>query len=617
MAFSLEKFEAHVYRREHEAALHALLSLLHDINQQHGDVGARFQGQRPSVLDERDTQQHVWTRVASAVSALFADAAFHIPSQWLHQALANHRWIAPIFAASAFGNADHVMRTLNRNAGEDLANLALANRDLLKFCLLYSAQSDVPLNLEALWQRDKPLAAGLCLALLSPRFMGSRAAHEQREKLLPWLAGKLWEIEDLDQLPIDVLHAVYMNCSYATLAAKHDIKKPINALIARRIRKAGLDDLDTPAHAGPGKPVLLVLVEWFNSGHSIHRTHSLSIQAARAHFHVVGIGYDKNVDAGSRDVFDEFVALQPGPMQKQLAQIRAESARRCAQVFYMPSVGMAAITMYAANLRMAPLQVMGLGHPATAHARAIDYVVVEDDYVGDAGCFSEKLLRLPPEGMPYRPSAALTKTAAAVATIRATPPAVVNIALCATTMKLNPAFLEACSRIAERSAATLHFHFLLGDGTRLIHALASKLVRQYLGERATVHPRQPYDAYLQVVAGCDMFLNPFPFGNTNGIVDTIGAGLVGVCKTGAEVHERIDEGLFRRFGLPDWLVARSVDEYVEAALRLANDHAERSRLQRELAGPDKLQVLFEGRPGIMGQRLLALLAQRGAPARAG
>ena len=46
-------------------------------------------------------------------------------------------------------------------------------------------------------------------------------------------------------------------------------------------------------------------------------------------------------------------------------------------------------------------------------------------------------------------------------------------------------------------------------------------------------------------------------------------GLVGVCKTGAEVHEHIDEGLFKRLGLPEWLIANTVDEYVERAIRFS------------------------------------------------
>jgi hypothetical protein len=76
-----------------------------------------------------------------------------------------------------------------------------------------------------------------------------------------------------------------------------------------------------------------------------------------------------------------------------------------------------------------------------------------------------------------------------------------------------------------------------------------------LGTAAVVYKHQNYSNYMKVIAGCDMFLNPFPFGNTNGIVDTVWAGLVGVCKTRREVHEHIDEGMFRRLGFPDWMVA--------------------------------------------------------------
>ena len=98
-----------------------------------------------------------------------------------------------------------------------------------------------------------------------------------------------------------------------------------------------------------------------------------------------------------------------------------------------------------------------------------------------------------------------------------------------------------------------------------------------------------------------MFINPFPFGNTNGIIDTVSAGLVGVCLTGPEVHEHIDQGLFERLGLPQWMVAKTVDEYVLAACRLAENHEERVRLCKEHSGLDKVEVLFEGRPEVMGE----------------
>ena len=355
--------------------------------------------------------------------------------------------------------------------------------------------------------------------------------------------------------------------------------------------------------AGPAKPVMLVVVEWLSTGHSIMRTHSLTIEAARAHFEVVGMGYASTVDAMGQAVFDRFVEL-PRVLDvfEQVRLVQEEAARCRPSVLYMPSVGMFPLTMFLANLRTAPLQVMGLGHPATAHAAAIDAAVVEDDYVGDPGCFSERLLRLPPDGMPYQPVEAPLPTAAVAS--RPLAPTVVVIALCAVAMKLNPRLLRACAEIAARARVRVHFQFMVGQAQGLMVPPLVRLVRQALGAAATVWPERPRAGYLALVAGCDLYINPFPFGNTNGTIDCVSAGLVGVCKTGPEVHEHIDEGMFRRLGMPEWLIAHSVEEYVQAAVRLAESHAERAELRARLAGPDKVAVFYEGRPELMGQMLL-------------
>ena len=63
---------------------------------------------------------------------------------------------------------------------------------------------------------------------------------------------------------------------------------------------------------------------------------------------------------------------------------------------------------------------------------------------------------------------------------------------------------------------------------------------------AIVHKSAPNAVYMANINDCDMFANPFPFGNTNGIVDTVYCGLPGVCLIGDEVHEHIDKGMFTR-----------------------------------------------------------------------
>lgn len=607
MSFSLEKFEALAYSRDREMGMRELIALLQDLDSNYGHVGENFHAIALQAVSQQDLNQHVWTRAAAAASCLLADRDLFFSPEWRQRILSSHRWLSALFAATPFRNADHVMRALSLQEDKgDLTKLVVGEADLLKFCLLYSPESEVPLDLDAFWEADKVLAAGLCLVLLSPRFLGSPQAHSKRELILPWLSERLDQVEDIELLPLGVLHDLYMHCSYADRSDKHDIKKPINHLIQRKLKQHGLNDRVSLNQTKKKKPVMLVVLEWFTSSHSIYRTHSLTLESAREHFELVAMAYENCVDATTLQVFDEFVPIQQdiGVIQ-QLQIIQHEAEKQNAAICYMPSVGMFPLTMWLANLRVAPLQIMALGHPATTHSHAIDYVVVEEDYVGDDNCFSERLLKLPSDGMPYRPSA----SAMGLDLVRVpnASPGVVQIAMCATTMKLNPNFLIACARIIQSSSVPVHFHFLIGQAQGLTYPNVQRVVHQFLGDQVTVYPHQNYADYMSVISGCDMFINPFPFGNTNGIIDTVSAGLVGVCKTGPEVHEHIDEGLFNRLGLPKWLIAQSVDDYVAAAVRLATNHDERVLLRKKHAGEGKVDLLFTGRPRIMGDMMLDLV----------
>ena len=616
MAFSLEKFESLAYGRNREMGVRELLSLLQDLDANYGQVGAQFKAQPLQSVAQKDMDLHVLNRVAAAASCLLSDPELFFDPLWQPILLSHHRWLASLFAATPFRNADHVMRALNLSEGDkksDLHQLQIGADDLLKFCLLYSPESEVPLDLDALWAANQVLAAGLCLVLLSPRFLGSQSAHAKREQILPWLSQFLDKIEDIEQLPLGVLHDLYMHCSYADRADKHDIKKPINELIRRKLSLNDFKDIEVEStksskKLAKKKPVLMVVLEWFTSSHSIYRTHSLTMEAAREQFEVVALAYENCTDDITRKVFDDVVTIpRQSNLLDQIRFIQNEAKQRNAKVLYMPSVGMFPLTMWLTNLRVAPLQMIALGHPATTHSHAIDYVVVEEDYVGSDACFSEKLLKLPKDGMPYRPSAAAEGLKVIV---QPKPkPDVVLIAMCATTMKINPRFLNTCARIVKESKVPVHFQFLIGHAMGLSFPNLQRVVHQFLGPHVTVFPHQHYTAYMDVIAGCDMFINPFPFGNTNGIIDTISAGLVGICKTGPEVHEHIDEGLFRRLGLPEWLITQTEDDYVNAAVRLANNHEERFALRQEYSGADKVNVLFEGRPKIMGEKFLECLNQ--------
>ncbi|NCW78718.1 MAG: adhesin, partial [Oxalobacteraceae bacterium] len=151
----------------------------------------------------------------------------------------------------------------------------------------------------------------------------------------------------------------------------------------------------------------------------------------------------------------------------------------------------------------------------------------------------------------------------------------------------------------------VQFHFLLGFGQGFVFIQARNLIRLYLPD-AVIYPHQPYSQYLETIGCCDMYINPFPFGNTNGLVDMTHLGLVGVCKSGPEVLEHIDAALFRRLGLPEDLITDTAENYVDAAVKLANDHTRRFALRQELISKNAVERLFEGDVLAFGNQLSRL-----------
>jgi predicted O-linked N-acetylglucosamine transferase (SPINDLY family) len=261
-----------------------------------------------------------------------------------------------------------------------------------------------------------------------------------------------------------------------------------------------------------------------------------------------------------------------------------------------------------ASLRLAPVQCTSFGHTATSMSPAIDYMIVPEDFVGTADCFSEKLIALPKEAMPFLPPR--LRLAPAVSGPREGP---VRIAIAASVMKLNARLLDIFKRIAAAAKTPVEFRFLPAFAVGLAYHELARAVRQVL-PNAVVYAQAPYPLYLTRLAECDLFLCPFPYGNMNGIVDAIGVGLPGVCLDGAEAHAHADAAFFARIGFPRELVARTADEYVAAALRLVDDTQWRTECRQIAADSDLDRAFFQGDASLFCQAVADLVwppSQRG------
>ncbi len=612
---SIIRLEQAVKSQDFEQSCTELLNILAKLDANFGGI-AGIECDYPTQLGFSESEQavHLCSRIAAAVTDLFdAKNTFGISDGGFLRFMTLHRWLSITFACSPWVNTDHILRTYNVNPNpQDPNNIHLPDNLNVwrKFCILYSLESNIGLNLDAMWSVNPELCGALCFALQSPRFIATEAAFNKRHDILKWFPEKLKQFKNLDSLPSGITHDVYMHCSYDVDADKHRVKEAVNDVVRRHIEEHyNWSDRDV-RQIGliNGKPVIFVLLEHFHSAHSIYRTHSTSMVAAREHFYLVGFG-GKAVDEAGRKVFDEFIELSDSSIRDKMVAIKEKADQFKPAILYMPSIGMDLTPIFLSNVQIAPVQSIALGHPATTHSSRIDYVVVEDDYVGSEACFSEKLLRLPKDALPYVPSALAPNS---VEYRLRENPEVVHIGVASTTMKLNPYFLKACQAIRNRAKVKVHFHFALGQSSGITHPYVVRFIKTYLGDDATIYPHSPYHIYLSNLHKCDMMINPFPFGNTNGIIDMVTLGLVGICKTGPEVHEHIDEGLFGRLGLPlDKLVAHTVDDYVAKAIELAENHEERLNLRRQIIKNNGLKTLFTGNPKPMGERFYAIIKDKG------
>ena len=204
---SVIRFEQEVAAKNYESACVELLDILNKIDTNFGGIEG-IQIDYPSQLSDELVQEkveHLCTRVAVAMSELFSDPQLDISEGGAQRFFTLQRWINMIFASSPFVNADHVLQAYNRNPDKtNLSDFHLDNArsSLIKFCILYLPESNINVNLDALWNLDPELCASLCFALQSPRFIATDQAFSKRGTILQWFPEKLATIENLNNVPM-------------------------------------------------------------------------------------------------------------------------------------------------------------------------------------------------------------------------------------------------------------------------------------------------------------------------------------------------------------------------------------------------------------------------------
>lgn len=230
--------------------------------------------------------------------------------------------------------------------------------------------------------------------------------------------------------------------------------------------------------------------------------------------------------------------------------------------------------------RAAPVQATWLGYPNTTGVRAMDFRIVDEitDPPGSEGLTTERLLRIPPPFLCYRP---WVDRPAPAQPRRPGPPAYGCFNLPG---KLSEATLRVWSELLQfdRGSMLLLKQYLSSD-PRSAEAIRARF--ELLGVEGsrvgfvpwTAGPGEHLDAYRDI----DVALDPFPYNGTTTTCEAIHAGVPVVTLLGRSHRARVGATILTSIGLGS-LVARDESAYIELAMSLRRNSAELDSLRNRL-----------------------------------
>lgn len=580
--YDLEDLERCVYRRDYENAMLILLRALQGFEQKTWDLVTV--NQSVAVRNRNKSASKILlTRFCAAVTALLSDPQLTLSRSGFEYLLLFKRYLDTVFAATDFSDMSHILALIGEKSGTDTI-VYKNDSDFYKVIVACSANSGEEIIGSLLQSLPKDLGFLFWLSLLDNEMVLTEKSDNARNTILEH-ASRFVTIVPSDIAVIRLVNT-WMFCSYMNNPQKHHIKIHLNKIVKNYCQKNGVKQPFIAQHrVTREKPVLLVIAERYTSDHAMYRCYGHAVDSLNKHFYTVFISVEKRFDRNSVKNFNQVITLDKSHTVKDIKSTIGKIIKLAPDVIYYPSVGMEAWVVACTQYRLAPIQLMTMGHPATSFCEHMDYIVAEEGTMGDPQCLFETAMHVK-NGAFALSMGALQFEIFPNVNVN---PDVLKIAIPSIAYKLNPSVLDVCKKILETSSRPVEFHFfpnMSGVNFAAIQTRLSEIMP------CVVYENMHYKDYMRHLAGCDIALSPFPFGNTNGFIDCIRLAIPVICLDGPEAHSHTDYELSLRVGLPEFCRTTSVSDYYAAVMRLIRNNSERVEISNSLLEKNIDSLLF-------------------------
>ncbi|GEM_PF-541455 len=580
---SFDDFEQKVYSNDINEAVSDLLIIFDSV-----EKGGLTFGANP---DNTNIMTNFAKRFCEVFTALLLNPDLSLSKETCIELMTYKRHIVGFFEVAGFKNTDHIADRLLMNSKSESNQPDITNTDIQvihKLLLIHSLSSNTPKRLDNLIS-FAPEVAFVCFVNL----FDEHTIHTQQEmenKTHALTLAKQFKKLVINAKVLDRIANLWMSCSYWMQPNKHDIKEILNKALSSIMRPVAADISESvQENRQKSKPKIVIPIERHTSHSAMYRCYSPNIRQLKAHFEIIGVCRECRVDDKSKEDFDHVLIIDPllyRPREMVAAILKYEP-----DILYFPSIGMEPWVILIANMRLAPIQVMTLGHPATSRTPYIDYAIVQHEiFSEEKNCFSEKVIvqkSTSSEPLISHPAYCGIKPKVNVN------PTKIKICIPSISLKLNYEFMQTLIQIKKQVTTSVEFHFFPNE-TSLSFAIIEKRIKRFIHD-AVVYQTSDYITYLNNINECDIQLSPFPFGGTNSNIDAIRQCIPLVCLLGDEPHSRTDALFVQKSKIPNWLIARSLEDYISVATKLIDDAKIRESISQLLLSQDTESIFFENK----------------------
>jgi len=373
----------------------------------------------------------------------------------------------------------------------------------------------------------------------------------------------------------------YSFSTYVDPVSDRNIKRHINHCIRPRFRDVVVRNVPNR------KRVAIVTARWARTS-AVYKSCAGFVASLRPQYDLTLVQlYNRETDFDA-SLFSDIRYISA----EDLSKLRLDAlTSNDFMLAYFPDIGLDEAGRYLSNLRFAPIQVTGYGHPVSTWGGELDYFIAGRDVELAAKArdhYAERLVLIPGIGaIPCRPDYRPHGRS------RQGERLIINCPWFA--HKCAWPHLRTLRDILDRSPQPLLFRFFAGPGLYRHNALIpfTREMEEVLGVgNLEIVPQVPYAEYMARLEEGDFSIDSFPFGGYNTIIDSLWVRKPVVTLEGERFINRAASALLRQIGMAE-LITRSAQEYADCILRLVNDAGWRQMLRDKVGAIDLERTVFD------------------------